>query len=311
MSAEVSKLLVDTVRAALVKHTASKSGAGKPVLKDAATLEEVLPPTFVALDEDLYARVREHMTLEDSGTTAVCVFVTPTHVVCANTGDSRAIFVSGGKTTPLSFDHKPSNTKERERIYAAGGVVSMDRVDSDLAVSRAFGDTRFKENKHVAWNRQKVSPEPDVVTVARDAASDQYVVVACDGLWDVLTNDEMGAMVLELGRQGASPAAAAEFLIDECLRRGSKDNMSVIVTALEAAPKPPAGKVAAFEAARARADAARRSLQERGGTMEAGVAYAETLSSFLAGDASAPHDDDDDAAAAPGDASSSSSGPSA
>ena len=106
----------------------------------------------------------------DSGTTACVVMITPDSIVCANAGDSRAVFArrvdtaetntndsdsnnndttnntaSTNKAIPLSFDHKPEDEEETLRIRTAGGYVAGGRVEGDLAVSRGLGDFRFKQ----------------------------------------------------------------------------------------------------------------------------------------------------------------------
>ena len=185
----------------------------------------------------------------DSGTTSCVVMITPDSIVCANAGDSRAVFArrpeapassdSGpattvGKAIPLSFDHKPDDEEEEKRVRNAGGYVTGGRVEGDLAVSRGLGDFRFKQMAVVLNNTQlypeddapattattktgddenaagddapaiplndsikplefppgdqKVSPIPDVTIHTRNLDRDEYVVVACDGIWDVLTN---------------------------------------------------------------------------------------------------------------------------
>ena len=65
---------------------------------------------------------------------------------CANAGDSRCVAGLGGVARPLSTDHKPMDTLERERIEAAGGFVEFNRVNGTLALSRALGDFVFKMN---------------------------------------------------------------------------------------------------------------------------------------------------------------------
>lgn len=72
-------------------------------------------------------------------------------------GDSRAIASVSGRVEPLSYDHKPSNYEEKKRIVAAGGWVEYNRVNGNLALSRALGDFIFKKN-------QRVSPEEQIVT---------------------------------------------------------------------------------------------------------------------------------------------------
>jgi len=121
----------------------------------------------------------------------------------------------------LSEDHKPDRRDERARIEAAGGAVVWAgawRVGGVLAVSRAFGDRALKPY---------VSADPDV----RDEMlqpEDAALVLASDGLWDVMTNAEAGA----LAAAGADPQAAAHTLTTEALARGSADNVSAIVVRL-------------------------------------------------------------------------------
>jgi len=144
----------------------------------------------------------------DSGTTACCVLVTPDWLICANAGDSRAIFSRASRAIPLSFDHKPDDEAEERRIRSAGGFVTGGRVEGDLAVSRGLGDFRFKHPPTVLADidlttqmpqrpvkqdvmrpqDQKVSPVPDVIVQTRMRDRDEFIVLACDGIWDVQTN---------------------------------------------------------------------------------------------------------------------------
>lgn len=81
----------------------------------------------------------------DMGTTICVVLITDTKIYCANSGDSRGVLCNSKTAHPLSFDHKPYNEKERQRIQAANHYVEMDRVDGSLALSRAIGDFNFKD----------------------------------------------------------------------------------------------------------------------------------------------------------------------
>jgi serine/threonine protein phosphatase PrpC len=160
----------------------------------------------------------------DSGTTACVLVVAPQWVVCANAGDSRSVFSKhGNKAVPLSYDHKPDDEEEERRIRAAGGYVAGGRVEGDLAVSRGLGDFRFKnmttvlagsngQNKQKDPNNknmvepddQKVSPVPDVIIQNRSADKDEFIIVACDGVWDVQTNYECVKSVAEMFEEGES-----------------------------------------------------------------------------------------------------------
>ncbi|CAH8383968.1 unnamed protein product [Eruca vesicaria subsp. sativa] len=122
------------------------------------------------------------------GSTAVVSVITPEKIVVANCGDSRAVLCRNGKPVPLSTDHKPDRPDELDRIQEAGGrVIYWDgpRVLGVLATSRAIGDNYLKPY---------VSSEPEV-TVTDRTEEDEFMIIASDGLWDVVTNDAACAMV--------------------------------------------------------------------------------------------------------------------
>mmetsp|Transcript_13798 Transcript_13798/g.34673 ORF Transcript_13798/g.34673 Transcript_13798/m.34673 type:complete len:535 (-) Transcript_13798:449-2053(-) len=246
----------------------------------------------------------------DSGTTTCVVVITPDSIVCANAGDSRAVFArrpeapstdssatTVGKAIPLSFDHKPDDEEEEQRVRNAGGYVTGGRVEGDLAVSRGLGDFRFKQMSVVLNNTQlypeedtpaatadatktstsgtaptdmatddedegdesaiplndsmvgkplefppgdqKVSPIPDVTIHMRDHERDEYVVVACDGIWDVVSNQqcisELDEIMYTEGERDLG--LVSEEILDTCLRYGSKDNMTAIVVQLPGCEK--------------------------------------------------------------------------
>ena len=76
----------------------------------------------------------------ETGTTSCVVLITQDEIYCANAGDSRGVLNCGGTAVGLSEDHKPMNPGESKRIRAAKHFVEDDRVDGNLALSRAFGD---------------------------------------------------------------------------------------------------------------------------------------------------------------------------
>lgn len=216
-------------------------------------LEEALKDAFLELDRQLFLlvlekketivdkRVRAKM---DAGATACVVVVTPTHIVCANAGDSRAFLARGDTVVELSEDHKPNNRTEEDRIKAAGGYVFGGRLDDDLLVSRGFGDYRMKDRETsmhgtnhttgMTQRDQKVSPLPEVKSVRRNPVKDQYIIVACDGIYDVFSNKKAKATIDSIYQSGETDAGmVCEELLDMALIAGSKDNMSAIVVELE------------------------------------------------------------------------------
>lgn len=194
---------------------------------------------------------------EDSGTTAVVVLVTPQWIVCANAGDSRAIYSKNKHhPVPLSYDHKPDDEAEERRIKDGGGFVSNGRVEGDLAVSRGLGDFRFKvrdtvlagiscyynsdskpstDMTNIIPDDQKVSSVPDIIVQNRNADQDEFIIVACDGIWDVQSNKECTEMVASIFKGGESDIGLiCEEVLDVCLLKGSKDNMTTLIVKMKA-----------------------------------------------------------------------------
>lgn len=104
-------------------------------------------------------------------------------IYCANAGDSRCVLSEGGKVVAMSEDHKPSCTLEEDRIKAAGGFVSMDRVNGNLNLSRALGDFVYKENTSLGVDKQMVLPIPEIRT-HKITENTEFFIIACDGIWD-------------------------------------------------------------------------------------------------------------------------------
>ena len=142
---------------------------------------------------------------------------------CAWVGDSRAILCrADGVVLELSQDHKPSRADEKERIQATGGIVYHNRVNGVLGVSRAFGDRALKQ-----W----VPAEPEVMTVPL-ASGDDFLVLACDGLWDV-ADSEMVAKLVRKHTAAAGLDGAARALTTFAIRMGSADNVTAMIVQLE------------------------------------------------------------------------------
>ena len=171
-----------------------------------------------------------------SGATAVTLMMVGRRLYCANAGDSRAILCRDGKAWPLSEDHKPTLPVERERIVRAGSFVLNGRVNGILALSRAFGDFTFKQNDQVPFSQQAVTVMPEV-SVTDLQPNDDFVVLACDGLWDCMTSDQVVNYVrLELGDHGDC-ALCCEKLMDRCVSQDGlgigTDNMTIVIVQLK------------------------------------------------------------------------------
>lgn len=174
---------------------------------------------------------------ELSGCTATVSLVTNTKIYVANAGDSRTVLGIKGRAKPLSQDHKPQNEAEKARIVAAGGFVDFGRVNGNLALSRAIGDFEFKKNPELPPEHQIVTAFPDV-SEHDIAANDEFLVLACDGIWDC----EPSQSVIEFVRRGIAARQPldkiCENMMNKCISNGSDtrgigcDNMTMIVVGL-------------------------------------------------------------------------------
>lgn len=126
-----------------------------------------------------------------AGCTSVVAVIVGSTLVVANAGDSRAVLCrAGGLTEPLSFDHKPLQNREMNRITNAGGFVNQfGRVNGNLNLSRSIGDLKYKQVPGISPAEQMITAEPDILTTSL-RAGDEFIVLGCDGIWDCLSNEE-------------------------------------------------------------------------------------------------------------------------
>uniref|UniRef100_UPI00358EFBE6 protein phosphatase 1B-like n=1 Tax=Myxine glutinosa TaxID=7769 RepID=UPI00358EFBE6 len=187
---------------------------------------------FLQVDADLRAALtdggKSSAWMDHSGTTAVTLLVSPRHLYFVNCGDSRAVLYREGEPYLVTEDHKPSNPQERQRIESAGSSVLIHRVNGALAVSRALGDFDYKNVDGKAPTEQPVSPEPEVYALERGPVDD-FAILACDGIWDVMSNEELGAFVHTRLQSQSNLESICEQLLDTCLQKGSRDNMTALL----------------------------------------------------------------------------------
>ena len=192
--------------------------------------------------EELDNIVRNDASLcTEGGSTAACVLLTPGRVVCANAGDCRAVlFRNNEKVIPLSVDHNPTSHSEVARIEASGATIVCNangsRVNGILAVSRAIGDFDFKDRPDLPWTEQAVTAKPDITEMAL-TKEDSFIVIACDGVWEVLSNEEVCKFVSEaLAATNDDVGQVCEMLLDRCLAPVAPglgcDNMTVVIVKL-------------------------------------------------------------------------------
>jgi len=228
---------------ALQRHSVIRPSAAAALDKDESELEsldslvlpkEGLPPKASDdSDEDSEGELDPH-SATGMGCTAVSVLIHNDKVTVANTGDSRCVMSRRGEAVPLTLDHKPIIYEEAQRIIRAGGFVRDNRVNGALNVSRTLGDLDFKRNGELPHTEQMVVATPDITDLEL-REGDEFLIIACDGIWDVMSNQEAVDFARKRIRQGQSLKHICEQMCDFCLAPDLKgmcrgaDNMSVII----------------------------------------------------------------------------------
>jgi len=175
-----------------------------------------------------------------SGATAVSLVIDRKneYLTVANSGDTRAVLCRKGKAIRLTKDHKADDAEEARMIRKRGGTVGrLKRVNGLLAVTRAFGDHLLKP---------PITVNPTTLRM-KITADDYFVIIACDGVWDVLSDEEViqyvHTQILKKSQQNAYKEVTREHL-NKCLRpicldivknaldRRSQDNISCMIIAL-------------------------------------------------------------------------------
>ncbi|KAF0919546.1 hypothetical protein E2562_029772 [Oryza meyeriana var. granulata] len=227
-------VLAEEVRLRRLLHVGG--GSADVEDEDTARWKEAMAACFARVDGEVGGADEADTGEQAVGSTAVVAVVGPRRIVVANCGDSRAVLSRGGVAVPLSSDHKPDRPDEMERVEAAGGrVINWNgyRILGVLATSRSIGDYYLKPY---------VIAEPEVTVMDR-TDKDEFLILASDGLWDVVSNEVACKIARNClsGRaaskypesvSGSTAADAAALLVELAISRGSKDNISVVVVEL-------------------------------------------------------------------------------
>lgn len=217
----------------------SMQGLIMQILKDACFLQ----------DQELY----QFFANSSCGSTAVvAVIINFEDLYVINSGDSRCIVSSKSSgVKAMSFDHKPQHIGELLRINDNGGTVSLGRVGGVLALSRAFGDFQFKRgvyysnNKHKSYKSKhsptippqesQVTVEPDVLMHKIDYNRDEFLVLGCDGIWDIYSNKQLVHFIKYHLTLGVSLDGIVAKILDHGIAQANSntgvgfDNMTVII----------------------------------------------------------------------------------
>ena len=155
-------------------------------------------------------------------------------VIVANAGDCRALLCRKAKAIEMSRDHKPDILEEKIRIEELGGYVDDGYLNGYLSVARAFGNWHMEGLK---GPNCPLSAEPEVRRVLL-TEDDEFMIIGCDGLWDVFENEDAIRFARRELQRHNDPMLCSRALVNEALYRNSSDNLTVITVCFQSNPPP-------------------------------------------------------------------------
>lgn len=166
------------------------------------------------------------------GTTALTALVLGRHLLIANAGDCRAVLCRKGVAVEMSQDHRPSYLPELKRVQESGGYIDDGYLNGSLSVTRALGDW---ELKLPFGSASPLIADPDVqqLMLTKD---DEFLILGCDGIWDVISSQCAVSLVRRGLRRHNDPQQCARELVMEATRLNSSDNLTAIVICFSSPP---------------------------------------------------------------------------
>jgi len=203
-------------------------GSKEEPVRDDSMVAERISNAFSRVDDKLCKALRKRNTCD--GSTCIAALVLDQKLFVANTGDSRCVCgMRDGSPRAMSWDQTCDRQDEAQRVQAAGGAVrrtgGVARINGELVPSRAFGDPEYKEGPLP----HPVTAIPEVAVLDMAASPAKFAILACDGLWDVCTNEQAVSLVNRYLERGYSNAKIVKALVEHALREGSTDNVTAMV----------------------------------------------------------------------------------
>ena len=230
----ISKTLIDKEKINISKYFCNiYSSIASKISQSKTYNQKIIIPLFERIQEKLK---NYNIHSNKMGSTALISLIYPKNekfsLKIINLGDSRAIMCNEYNISiPLSLDHKPHLFCEKDRINQMGGLLEYSEGDdpriNGMSVSRSFGDL----------DNEYISQIPDVFDY--NLNNEKFIIMGCDGVWDVLQNQDTVDFVLEnieilkknnkqiIELKGRSDYNIAQKLADYAIKKGSLDNISV------------------------------------------------------------------------------------
>lgn len=156
-------------------------------LEKGMPIEDVFKKSYQEMQE-----MTEEKGFQLVGCTALTFFIKDKDIFIANAGDTRMIMVSQDKVEQITRDHRTFDPEECERISKSGGIINGVYVYKDnygVMPTRTLGDSFFKDVGVIA--------EPEVFSRKIPDTPDTFFIMATDGLWDAMSNEELAEIFMD------------------------------------------------------------------------------------------------------------------
>uniref|UniRef100_A0A5B6YJZ2 protein-serine/threonine phosphatase n=1 Tax=Davidia involucrata TaxID=16924 RepID=A0A5B6YJZ2_DAVIN len=199
-------------------------------------LEKVVTRSFMETDAAFAKSCSLESTLS-SGTTALTAMIFGRSLLVANAGDCRAVLSRRGMAIEMSKDHRPDCINERMRIESLGGFIDDGYLNGQLGVTRALGDWHIKGLKEIGERGGPLSAEPELklMTLTKE---DEFLIIASDGIWEVFRSQNAVDFARRKLQQHNDVKLCCNELVDEAMKRGAIDNLTVVMVCFHSEPPP-------------------------------------------------------------------------
>lgn len=195
----------------LAKHLHEKIREQYNILKDSKSIEEIIQTSITEVNSMLIEQYPA------TGSTVALTLIIGKRAHFANIGDTRIVLIEDGVAKRITVDHNVNNGDEITLLQRRGGSFFNGRVSGVLSLTRCLGDGTYIG-----------SLSTEISYLECDIRDGMHMIMACDGVWDVMSDED----AVELYMKTGDPSTAAKAIVEESLKRGSCDNISVICVSL-------------------------------------------------------------------------------
>jgi serine/threonine protein phosphatase PrpC len=192
-------------------------------LNDGDAVTQSITDAIIQLDTDMYYAHKLH------GSTCTMVLIDDDRdrIYQVNIGDSRTIMFTGNDIVFTTTDHNPEDAIEKDRILKAGGVVFAERIyfkNTNIAVSRSFGDFEFKDDPSFDPIHNKVSVLPEISIIPKTLVTNIILTSDAPFELDYYTNQQLVSMANQ-----APPDHVAQYMVDTIVKHTTDDTTIIYV----------------------------------------------------------------------------------